>query len=75
VLVNGKRVPLLATCMDLCFLDVTDVDCKIGDEVTFFGYDKEGNFLSAQDVAALMHDEGCTLTAALGERVPRVYLW
>ena len=33
---------------------------KTGDEVTFFGYDAAGNFLSSQEVAALVnHDEGC----------------
>ena len=46
----------------------------VGSEVTLFGYDGKGNFLSSQEVARLCDDEGCGLTAALGSRVARVYL-
>ena len=50
-------------------------DAAPGDEVTFFGYDAAGNFLSSQTVAALIGDsEGCGLTAALSPRVERRYL-
>lgn len=74
VLVNGRRGHLLACCMDQCMVDVSDVDCKVGDEVTFFGYDGRGNFLSSQSQAALVnHDEGCGLTSALSPRVKRIY--
>ncbi len=74
VLVNGKRCRMLACCMDQCMLDVTGADCRVGDEVTFFGYDRAGNFLSSQEVAALVGgDEGCGLTSALSTRVLRVY--
>ena len=74
VLVGGKRCRMLACCMDQCMLDVSGVDCAVGDEVTFFGNDAAGNFLSSQEVAALIGgDEGCGLTAALSPRVARVY--
>ena len=75
VLVGGKRCRLLSCCMDQCMVDVTDADCSVGDEVTFFGYDGRGNFLSSQEVAALINgDEGCGLTSALSGRVERVYI-
>ncbi len=74
VLVGGRRAPLLGTCMDQCFVDVTGIDCQVDDEVTFFGYDRDGNFLSSQEVAALANDEGCGLTQALTDRVARIYL-
>ncbi len=75
VLVGGERCRMLSCCMDQCMLDVTGADCRIGDEVTFFGYDAGGNFLSSQEVAALVnHDEGCGLTSALSARVKRVYI-
>ena len=75
VLVGGKRCRLLCCCMDQCMVDVTDTDCSVGDEVTFFGYDGRGNFLSSQEVAALINgDEGCGLTSALSGRVERVYV-
>ena len=74
VLVGGKRCRMLACCMDQCMIDVSGVGCAVGDEVTFFGYDAEGSFLSSQEVAALVGgDEGCGLTSALSPRVARVY--
>lgn len=74
VLVNGRRVPLLACCMDQSFVDVTGLDCRVDDEVTLFGYDGQGNFLSSQEVSLVIGDnEGCGLTAALSGRVARVY--
>ena len=38
VVVNGERVPIIGSiCMDMCFLDVTGVACREGDEVVVFG--------------------------------------
>lgn len=42
--IHGRRVPLVAVCMDRCMLDVTElaeggICVKAGDEVTFFGKD------------------------------------
>ncbi|MGI5977763.1 MAG: alanine racemase [Candidatus Limivicinus sp.] len=74
VLIHGRRCPLLNCCMDQCLVDVTGLDCRAGDEVTFFGHDSKGNFLSSQEVAALIGDnEGCGLTSALSRRVARIY--
>lgn len=37
---NGHRVPIIGNiCMDMCMLDVTGVDCEVGDTVTIFGED------------------------------------
>ena len=75
VLVSGKTAHMLASCMDQSFVDLTGIDAAPGDEVTFFGYDAAGNFLSSQAVAALIGDsEGCGLTAALSPRVERKYI-
>ena len=47
---------------------------EVGDEITFFGYDSDGNFLSSQETANLIgDDEGCGLTSALMHRVARVF--
>ena len=74
VLVGGKRCKMLCCCMDQCMIDVTGVNCEVGDEVTFFGYDAAGNFLSSQEIAAMVNrDEGCGLTSALSARVARIY--
>ena len=74
VLIAGQQATLLGCCMDQCFVDVGEIPCAIGSEVTLYGYDGEGNYLSSQEVARLCDDEGCGLTAALGSRVARVYL-
>ena len=38
--VNGHRVPTIGNiCMDMCMLDVTGLDVKVGDTVTIFGND------------------------------------
>ncbi|MBP5535876.1 MAG: bifunctional UDP-N-acetylmuramoyl-tripeptide:D-alanyl-D-alanine ligase/alanine racemase [Bacteroidales bacterium] len=38
VSVAGREVPIIGNiCMDMCFLDVTGVDCCEGDEVVVFG--------------------------------------
>lgn len=74
VLVGGKRGQLLACCMDQSMIEVTGVDCGPDDEVTLFGYDSQGNFLSSQEVALLIGDsEGCGLISDLSPRVERIY--
>lgn len=38
--VNGHRAPTIGNiCMDMCMLDVTGLDVKVGDTVTIFGED------------------------------------
>ena len=40
--VNGHRAPTIGNiCMDMCMLDVTGIDCKVGDTVVIFGKDPE----------------------------------
>lgn len=73
VLIRGKRCRLLVCCMDQCLADVTGVDCAPGDGATVFGSDGAGGFISAQELSALIGDEGCALTSALSRRVARVY--
>lgn len=73
ILVRGERRPLLACCMDQCMVDVTGMEVQIGEEVTLFGFDREGNVLLSQDVANFCGaNEGCALTSALSPRVERI---
>ncbi len=38
VLVNGQEAPTVGSiCMDACMIDVSGIDCKVGDEVVIFG--------------------------------------
>lgn len=74
VLVGGMRGKLLACCMDQSMIEVTGIPCNLDDEVTLFGYDSQGNFLSSQEVALLIGDnEGCGLISDLSPRVARIY--
>ena len=44
---NGHRVPTIGNiCMDMCMLDITGVDAKVGDTVTIFGADPTVNELA-----------------------------
>ncbi len=73
VLIRGKRARLLACCMDQSFVDLTGIPCAVGDEVTLFGYDADGNLLSSQEIAnRIGANEGCALTSALTPRVARI---
>lgn len=66
--INGVMVPTLGNiCMDMCMLDVTDVDVKEGDEVIVFG-----------DIAALAKRIGTIpyeLLTGISQRVKRVYFY
>lgn len=46
-LVNGKPAPYVGNiCMDVCMIDVTDIECKEGDKVVVFGDDLPITILS-----------------------------
>lgn len=71
-------VPIVGRiCMDFLMLDVTDVlgnadDAKwVDEEVTFFGYDEKGQFLSAEASAEAASTIVWETLTSVGERVPR----
>ena len=69
ILVRGERRPMLASCMDQCMVDVTGMEVQIGEEVTLFGFDREGNALLSQDVANFCGaNEGARSRALLAAR-------
>ena len=50
-------------------------DVSVGEEVTLLGFDRAGNGLLSQEIAALTGaNEGCGITTAMPARVVRVYL-
>lgn len=73
VLIGDKKVPILATCMDQSFIDVTDISCEIGDEVTIFGKNEQGFELSAQELGNHVDAEGVALFSTISNRVCRIY--
>ena len=75
VLVCGKTAHIIAVFMDQCLVDVTGIDCAPGDEVTVFGYDSRGGYISSQSQAMLTGAlEGCGIISGLSARVARVYI-
>lgn len=56
-------------CMDLCMLDVTDLDCRVGDEVTLFGGDADSLCRLAAHAGTIAYEIPSLVTA----RVPRIY--
>lgn len=68
-LVNGKKAPYVGNiCMDVCMIDVTDIDCKEGDKAVIFGDELPVTVLS--DLLDTIPYE--ILTSVSG-RVKRVY--
>lgn len=73
VLVNDTRTNYVGVCMDQLFIDVTGIDCKVGDEITVFGHSKGGAFLSAFEVADYAETIYQILVSVNTSRVGRVY--
>ena len=69
-LVGGKKANVLGrVCMDLSMIDVTGIDCKVGDEAIIFG--KE---LPACEVAQICNTISHEILCAVSKRVPREYI-
>lgn len=68
-LVNGKKAPYVGNiCMDVCMIDVTDIDCREGDSAIIFGDDLPVSTLS--DVIGTIPYE---ILTGVSPRVKRVY--
>ena len=68
-LVNGRRAPYVGNiCMDVCMIDVTDIDCKEGDKVIIFG---EG--LPVTELAEILETIPYEILTSVSTRVKRVY--
>lgn len=65
---NGHSVPTIGNiCMDMCMLDITGVDAKVGDTVTIFG-DKP----SAADIAATLGTIPYEIFTSVPRRTERI---
>lgn len=68
-IINGKQVPYVGNiCMDVCMVDVTDVDCKEGDEVEIFG-----KHLPVTHVAEWLDTIPYEVLTSVSTRIKRVY--
>ena len=69
VIVNGKEAPTVGNiCMDACMIDVTGIDCKVGDSVEIFG--AQAPLQRLADVLGTIPYEVLT---SVSPRVKRVY--
>ncbi len=69
VIVNGKRAPIVGNiCMDVCMIDVTDIDCQPGDRVEIFGEQ-----LPVTEIAKILNTIPYEILTSVSTRVKRVY--
>jgi alanine racemase len=74
VLLNGQRVSVAGiVTMDMTMVDVTDVQCEIGDVATLIGGAGD-HVLTVDEVAATAQVLSYELLVGLKLRVPRVYV-
>ena len=69
VWVNGKIAPIIGTvCMDMCMIDITDIEAREGDTVIIFG--KE---LPIQEMAKSLGTIPYEILTGISRRVKRIY--
>lgn len=69
VWINGHRCPIVGNvCMDVCMVDVTDTECKVGDSVEIFG-----DNISVMELADILGTIPYEILTSVSERVKRVY--
>jgi alanine racemase len=69
VYVNGKRAPIIGNvCMDMTFINITGIPCKIGDEVELFGPN-----IDIQELAEAANTIDYEVLTSISPRVVRVY--
>ncbi len=68
-LVNGRKASYVGNiCMDVCMIDVTDIDCKEGDSVEIFG-----NNLPVTVLSDILNTIPYEILTSVSERVKKVY--
>lgn len=69
VLINGQFVPIIGNvCMDMCMVDVSDVEAEEGDEVILFGDDYH-----VSEIANQLGTIPYEIMTSISQRVKRVY--
>ncbi|MGN0201907.1 MAG: alanine racemase [Candidatus Cryptobacteroides sp.] len=65
---GGQRVPTIGNiCMDMCMIDVTGVDCKVGDTVTIFGEEP-----SVTEIADILGTIPYEIMTSVPRRIERI---
>lgn len=70
VIINGQFAPIVGSiCMDLCMVDVTNIEAKEGDEVIILGKD-----LSVIELAKTINTIPYEILTSISPRVKRIYV-
>jgi alanine racemase len=69
VLINNKFAPIIGSiCMDMCMIDITDIDANENDEVIIFG-----EKYSVNDIAKDLQTIPYEVLTSISRRVKRIY--
>ena len=70
VTINGQKAPILGNvCMDMIMVNITNIDCKEGDEVIIFGTNS-----TAENLAETAKTISYEIITAISQRIKRTYL-
>ncbi len=70
--IGGKLAPIVGrVCMDQLMVDVSDIDCRVGDDVLVFGDQYPA---TADEIARLNDTIGYEIICEVGARVPRAFV-
>ena len=70
VIVNDKKAPIIGNvCMDMIMVNITDIDCKEGDEVIVFDSNYKASHL-AESASTISYE----ILTAISQRVKRSFL-
>ena len=70
VYINGKQAPVIGNiCMDSCMIDVTGIDCQLGDEVIIFD-----DNVTLDEIAKTCNTINYEILCTISERVPRIFI-
>ena len=67
--VNGKAAPIIGNiCMDMCMIDLTDIECKENDTAILFDKDHD-----VEDIAKACDTIPYEILTSISQRVKRIY--
>lgn len=70
VVINGEKAPIVGNvCMDMLMVNISDIDCKEGDEVLVFGEEH-----TAENLAEQVNSISYEMITAVSQRIKRVII-
>ena len=71
VVINGKKVPIIGKiCMDAFMVDVTNIDCKVDDDV----YIWDNNLITLDEIANELDTISYEIISTITDRVERRFV-